>query len=283
MTYDSMQFVGQQALVEGPHRQRQLHLGAALDRGGHQQRRASALLRRHGLPCCMNEDRTSRSASTASRRRACGSCRGTAISASLPATCSAAGRSAPFVRLPVGTALGHARQRRSGAGTSTSSKVALPGKKDGQFIYGVKPCVGQRNATTGNYDLLSVSTAYGCTEPYFLIRETYQRRTTMFRYDEFRRPVVCGSWTSTSPRRPRSRITCASRSVSRPSTCFNSPMYDERQLQPDDELRGLRPHQSEHQRPVELPAVHPARVPADLLTATPGTAASLPGRLSPAN
>ena len=26
--------------------------------------------------------------------------------------------------------------------------VALPGKKDGQFIYGVKPCVGQRNATT---------------------------------------------------------------------------------------------------------------------------------------
>ncbi len=36
--------------------------------------------------------------------------------------------------------------------------VALPGKKDGQFIYGVKPCVGQRNAATGRYDLLSVST-----------------------------------------------------------------------------------------------------------------------------
>ena len=28
--------------------------------------------------------------------------------------------------------------------------VALPGKKDGQFIYGVKPCIGQRNATTGH-------------------------------------------------------------------------------------------------------------------------------------
>ena len=26
--------------------------------------------------------------------------------------------------------------------------VALPGDKDGQFIYGVKPCIGQRNATT---------------------------------------------------------------------------------------------------------------------------------------
>ena len=44
-------------------------------------------------------------------------------------------------------------------------EIALPGKKDGQFIYGVKPCIGQRNATTGQYDLLSVSTAYGCTEP----------------------------------------------------------------------------------------------------------------------
>ena len=30
--------------------------------------------------------------------------------------------------------------------------IALPGKKDGQFIYGVKPCVGQRNATNGAYD-----------------------------------------------------------------------------------------------------------------------------------
>jgi hypothetical protein len=69
-------------------------------------------------------------------------------------------------------------------------EIAMPGKKDGQFIYGVKPCVGQRNASTGNYDLLSVSTAYGCTEPYFLIRENFQRRTAMTRYDEFRRPSL---------------------------------------------------------------------------------------------
>src|ERR687896_2689390 len=66
-------------------------------------------------------------------------------------------------------------------------QVALPGKKEGQFIYGAKPCVGQRQAN-GTYALLAVSTAYGCTEPYFLIRENFQRRTAMFRYDEFRRP-----------------------------------------------------------------------------------------------
>ncbi len=48
--------------------------------------------------------------------------------------------------------------------------IALPGNKDGQFIYGVKPCIGQRNATRAPTTLLSVSTAYGCTEPYFLIR-----------------------------------------------------------------------------------------------------------------
>ena len=60
-------------------------------------------------------------------------------------------------------ALGYARQRRSGAGRRSRRRSRCPGKKDGQFIYGVKPCVGQRNATTGNYALLSVSTAYGCT------------------------------------------------------------------------------------------------------------------------
>ena len=67
--------------------------------------------------------------------------------------------------------------------------IALPGKKDGQFIYGVKPCIGQRQAN-GTYTLLAVSTAYGCTEPYFLIRENFQRRTAMNRYDEFRRPGI---------------------------------------------------------------------------------------------
>ena len=68
--------------------------------------------------------------------------------------------------------------------------IAVPADKQGRYIYGVQPCIGQRNATTGNYDLLSVSTAYGCTQPFFLIREAFQRRTAMFRYDEFRRPSL---------------------------------------------------------------------------------------------
>jgi hypothetical protein len=43
-------------------------------------------------------------------------------------------------------------------------QVAMSGDKEGQFIYGVKPCVSQRQSN-GTYALLSVSTAYGCTEP----------------------------------------------------------------------------------------------------------------------
>jgi hypothetical protein len=106
--------------------------------------------------------------------------------------------------------------------------VALPGKKDGQFIYGVKPCIGQRNATTGRYDLLSVSTAYGCTEPYFLIREAFQRRTTNFRYDEFRRPSlwqVDVNFAKTTPITERIRLQVRLEAFN----LFNSPMYDERQ------------------------------------------------------
>jgi hypothetical protein len=106
--------------------------------------------------------------------------------------------------------------------------VALPGKKEGQFIYGVKPCIGQRNATTGKYDLLSVSTAYGCTEPFFLIRENFQRRTAMFRYDEFRRPqlfMLDMNFAKTT------RITDRIRAQVRLEAfnLLNSPQYDERQ------------------------------------------------------
>ena len=65
--------------------------------------------------------------------------------------------------------------------------MALDGKNDGHLTHGLKPCIGQRQAN-GTYALVSVSQAYGCTEPYFLIREAFQRRTAMSRYDEFRRP-----------------------------------------------------------------------------------------------
>jgi hypothetical protein len=56
-----------------------------------------------------------------------------------------------------------------------------------QFIYGVKPCVAQRQAD-GSYQLLTYSVAYGCTEPYFLVREPNQIRTTQFQNDTLRRP-----------------------------------------------------------------------------------------------
>jgi hypothetical protein len=105
--------------------------------------------------------------------------------------------------------------------------VALPGKKDGQFIYGVKPCIGQRQSN-GTYALLSVSTAYGCTEPYFLIREAFQRRTTSFRYDEFRRPSfwqVDMNFAKTTPITDRVRLQVRLEAFN----LFNSPMYDERQ------------------------------------------------------
>jgi hypothetical protein len=106
--------------------------------------------------------------------------------------------------------------------------IALSGKKEGQFMYGVKPCVGQRNATTGNYDLLAVSTAYGCTQPFFLIRENFQRRTAMNRYDEFRRPPswqVDVNFSKTTPITSRMRLQVRLEAFN----LINSPMYDERQ------------------------------------------------------
>jgi hypothetical protein len=105
--------------------------------------------------------------------------------------------------------------------------IALDGKKEGQYIYGVKPCVGNYNTATGNYDLQSYSIAYGCTQPYFLIRQSFQRRTAMFRYDEFRRPIyweidanIAKTVALTSKVRFQFRIEAFN--------LLNSPMYDER-------------------------------------------------------
>jgi hypothetical protein len=107
-------------------------------------------------------------------------------------------------------------------------QVALEGKKEGTFMYGIKPCVAQRNANSGQYQLLAVSTAYGCTEPYFLIREAFQRRTAMFRYDEFRRPSftqVDVNFAKMTPITDRIRLQVRLEAFN----LFNSPMYDERQ------------------------------------------------------
>lgn len=105
-------------------------------------------------------------------------------------------------------------------------QIALSGQKDGQFICGVAPCVGQRQPN-GTYALLSVSTAYGCTEPYFLIREAFQRRTAAFRYDEFRRPSY---WQLDVNLSKTTQITKDVRLQVRfeAFNLFNSPMYDER-------------------------------------------------------
>jgi len=106
--------------------------------------------------------------------------------------------------------------------------IALDGKKEGQFIYGVKPCVGNYNATTGNYDLQSYSIAYGCTQPYFLIRQAFQRRTTNFRYDEFRRPnfwEIDMSIAKTTPITDKVRFQFRVEAFN----LLNSPMYDELQ------------------------------------------------------
>ena len=109
--------------------------------------------------------------------------------------------------------------------------IALQGKKEGQFIYGVKPCIGQRQAN-GTYNLLSVSQAYGCTEPYFLIREAFQRRTAMNRYDEFRRPSfwqVDVNFAKTTPITNNIRLQVRLEAFN----LFNSPQYDERQYTQD--------------------------------------------------
>jgi hypothetical protein len=108
-------------------------------------------------------------------------------------------------------------------------EIALPGKKDGQFIYGVKPCVGQRQSN-GTYALLSFSQAYGCTEPYFLIRQAFQRRTAMFRYDEFRRPslfMLDVNFAKIVPITDRVRVQVRLEAFN----LLNSPQYDERQYQ----------------------------------------------------
>ena len=89
-----------------------------------------------------------------------------------------------------------------------------------------------RNANTGNYDLASVSTAYGCTEPYFLIRQAFQRRTAMNRYDEFRRPGMFSldmNFAKTTPITKGVRLQIRLEAFN----LLNTPQYDERQYNQD--------------------------------------------------
>ncbi len=144
-------------------------------------------------------------------------------------------------------------------------QIALEGKKEGQFIYGVKPCVGQRNATTGQYTLLALSTAYGCTEPYFLIREILP---APHRDESLRRvptPVAVAGGCELRQDDADYGLHAAS-DPSRSVQPLQHAAVRRAPVRAEHRERGLRPHQPEHASPVELPAVHPAWIPADLLT-----------------
>ena len=123
--------------------------------------------------------------------------------------------------------------------------IALNGTKEGQFIYGVKPCVGQLQHHHRQRTICCrTPIAYGCTQPYFLIRQAFQRRTTMFRYDEFRRPIY---WEVDMNIAKTTQITDKVRFQVRIEAfnIFNSPMYDERAVQAGHVVGGLRPDQPE--------------------------------------
>jgi hypothetical protein len=104
-------------------------------------------------------------------------------------------------------------------------------KKTGQYIYGIAPCVAQRQAN-GSYQLLGVATAYGCTSPNMLIREPFQQRTTNFWDDRLRRP---GYWQLDLNFAKTTQITDHVRFQIRfeAFNVFNSPMYDERDFTRD--------------------------------------------------
>jgi hypothetical protein len=104
-------------------------------------------------------------------------------------------------------------------------------QKTGQYIYGVAPCVAQRQAN-GSYQLLGVATAYGCTSPNMLIREPFQQRTTNWWDDRYRRP---GFWQLDLNFAKTTQITDHVRFQVRLEAfnVFNSPMYDERDFERD--------------------------------------------------
>jgi hypothetical protein len=117
------------------------------------------------------------------------------------------------------------------ANTELVGNPSVKVQTTGQFIYGVQPCVGQRQPN-GSYQLLAYSVAYGCTQPFFLIREPFQARQTMFWDDRMRRPSF---WqldlnfakTTEITNRVRFQVRFEAFNV------FNNPMYDERDYNRD--------------------------------------------------
>ena len=78
--------------------------------------------------------------------------------------------------------------------------------------------------------------AYGCTEPFFLVREAFQRRTAMVRYDEFRRPAfwqVDLNFAKTTPITDRVMRAVPRRGVQH----LQQPDVRRARVQPDDDVR----------------------------------------------
>ena len=103
--------------------------------------------------------------------------------------------------------------------------------KGNQFVRGVQPCVAQRQAD-GSYQLLPYSLAAGCTEPYFLVREPFQPRTTQYQNDRLRRtPFLQFDVNLAKTTQITSRVRLQLRVEA--FNVLNSAMYDERQYVTD--------------------------------------------------
>ena len=259
---------GQPALGEGPRRQRQLHLRAQVradrrivrldavragnrraqrvHRSQHQGARARAVLDAPASPH-LDLGRVRVPVRRDAHRPDEG-------------RCSTGGRSRRCSSISPGSPGG---SRRTPNWSATRRWIPT---KDGQFIYGVQPCVGQRNAS-GSYTLFAYSVTYGCTEPFFLIREPFQARTTMSVDDRLRRP---GYWQLDLNFAKTTHITDRIRFQLRVEAfnVFNSPMYDERDFKRNTASDDFGRINRNIDRPVQLPAVHPARVQVDLLSAS---------------
>ena len=120
---------GEQALGEGRHHQRQLHVGAAVDRDRRLRGRGLGSPERGALLLApqASHRRVRRVGTALVPRRA----QPRRVSPRRLVDGAGAG-------LPERPAVGHARQRRTGAGRRTSKTSRCQGKKDGQFIYGVE-------------------------------------------------------------------------------------------------------------------------------------------------